>query len=36
VGTWPARIHGSRAERLGLHADTSFDDVVREYLTRDL
>ena len=32
VGTWPARFHTSRAHRLGLHADASFDDVVREYL----
>jgi len=35
VGTWPARLHTLRAERLGLHADTSFDDLVREYLARD-
>jgi len=35
VGTWPARLHTSRAERLGLRADASFDDVVRDYLTRD-
>ena len=35
VGTWPARLHTPRAERLGLRADASFDDVVRDYLTRD-
>jgi len=33
VGTWPARFSTPRAHRLGLHADTSFDDVVRDYLT---
>jgi nucleoside-diphosphate-sugar epimerase len=32
VGTWPARFHTPRAEKLGLHAETSFDDVVRAYL----
>ena len=32
VGSWPARFHTPRAQRLGLRADTSFDDVVRAYL----
>jgi nucleoside-diphosphate-sugar epimerase len=32
VGSWPARFHTPRAHRLGLRADDSFDDVVREYL----
>lgn len=32
VGSWPARFHTPRAERLGLLADTSFDDVIRQYL----
>ena len=29
---WPARFHTPRARRLGLRADTSFDDIVRDYL----
>jgi nucleoside-diphosphate-sugar epimerase len=33
VTTWPAVINTPRAHRLGLHADTSFDDIVRSYLT---
>jgi hypothetical protein len=33
VGTWPARFHTPRAHRLGLRAETSFDDVVRGYLS---
>lgn len=32
VGTWPARFSTPRARRLGLHADASFDDVVRDHL----
>ena len=32
VGSWPARLRTPRAQRLGLRADTSFDDVVRAYL----
>ena len=32
VGSWPARFHTPRAQRLGLRADTSFDDIVRAYL----
>ncbi len=31
--TWPARFVTARAHRLGLTADRSFDDIVREYLT---
>lgn len=31
VGSWPARLRTPRAQRLGLRADTSFDDVVRAY-----
>jgi hypothetical protein len=33
VGSWPARFHTPRAHALGLHAETSFDDIVRAYLT---
>jgi D-erythronate 2-dehydrogenase len=32
VRTWPARIRTPRAERLGLVAETAFEDIVREYL----
>lgn len=32
VGSWPARFVTARAERLGLTADGSFDDVIRQYL----
>ena len=32
VSSWPARFHTPRAQRLGLRADTSFDDIVRDYL----
>jgi D-erythronate 2-dehydrogenase len=32
VGSWPARLRTPRAQRLGLRADTSFDDVVRAYI----
>jgi len=34
VGTWPAAFSTPRASELGLAANTSFDDVVREYLSR--
>jgi nucleoside-diphosphate-sugar epimerase len=34
VATWPARVEASRAHALGLRPDESFDDVVREYVTR--
>jgi nucleoside-diphosphate-sugar epimerase len=33
VRSWPARLVTARANRLGLHAETSFDDIVRAYLT---
>jgi nucleoside-diphosphate-sugar epimerase len=32
VRTWPGRIDTPRAHRLGLAADPSFEDIVREYL----
>ena len=32
VSTWPARLHTPRAHALGLHAEASFDDIVREYV----
>ena len=32
VKTWPARINTERARSLGLLAETSFDDIVREYV----
>lgn len=32
VATWPARIHAKRAASLGLMPETSFDDIVREYM----
>ena len=32
VGSWPARLRTPRAERLGLHAEDTFDDVVRAYV----
>ena len=32
VQSWPARFETSRAHALGLHAEESFDDIVREYL----
>jgi D-erythronate 2-dehydrogenase len=32
VGSWPARFRTPRAHRLGLRADASFDDIVRDYL----
>ncbi len=33
VRSWPARVAAPRARALGLRADESFDDLVREYLT---
>jgi nucleoside-diphosphate-sugar epimerase len=33
VRTWPADVRARRAERLGLTAEKSFDDIVRAYLT---
>ena len=32
VKTWPARIHSARAASLGLLAEESFDDIIREYI----
>jgi len=32
VGSWPSRFHTPRAHALGLRAEASFDDVVREYV----
>ena len=32
VRTWPADVRATRAERLGLTADESFEDIVRAYL----
>lgn len=32
VKTWPARIHAQRAAGLGLLPETSFEDIVREYI----
>jgi nucleoside-diphosphate-sugar epimerase len=32
VRSWPARVEAARAAALGLHPETSFDDIVREYL----
>jgi nucleoside-diphosphate-sugar epimerase len=31
VRSWPARVAAARAAALGLHPETSFDDIVREY-----
>ena len=32
ISSWPARFHTPRAERLGLHAEQSFDDIVTSYV----
>lgn len=32
VRTWPAHVQAGRASALGLHPETSFDDIVRAYL----
>jgi D-erythronate 2-dehydrogenase len=32
VRSWPAHVETPRASALGLHAEASFDDIVREYL----
>ena len=32
VKTWPARIHSVRAGALGLLAEESFDDIIRDYI----
>ncbi|MDF0605862.1 SDR family oxidoreductase [Neisseriaceae bacterium TC5R-5] len=31
VGNWPARFHSPRASALGLQADASFSDIIRQY-----
>ncbi len=33
VRSWPAIVEAPRAAALGLHPETSFDDIVREYLS---
>jgi nucleoside-diphosphate-sugar epimerase len=33
VRTWPALVQAPRANRLGLHPETSFEDIVRAYLS---
>jgi nucleoside-diphosphate-sugar epimerase len=35
VRSWPAQVETPRAAALSLHPETSFDDIVREYLDRD-
>jgi nucleoside-diphosphate-sugar epimerase len=32
VTAWPSRIHAARARALGLQTDSSFDDIVTEYV----
>jgi hypothetical protein len=32
VRNWPARFHTPRADKLGLAAERSFDDIVRAYV----
>lgn len=34
IDSWPSRFRTDRASRLGLEPETSFDDIVREYLAR--
>ncbi|MFM8287868.1 MAG: D-erythronate dehydrogenase [Planctomycetaceae bacterium] len=36
VGGWPGRLETARACRLGMHRETTFDDVIRAYLEEDL
>ncbi len=35
VATWPTRIASPRANALGLYADTSFEDIVRAYISEN-
>ena len=35
VATWPTRISSPRANALGLYADTSFEDIVRTYISEN-
>lgn len=32
VGSWPAKFESERARRLGLNADTSFHDIIHQYI----
>jgi len=32
VSTWPGHVESARAQALGLVANTSFDEVIREYI----
>jgi hypothetical protein len=32
VTAWPSRVHSARATALGLLADASFNDILREYV----
>jgi hypothetical protein len=32
VRSWPARFHTPRASMLGLHAEQSFDHIIRAYI----
>ena len=32
VATWPTRVHSPRANALGLHAESAFEDIVRAYM----
>jgi nucleoside-diphosphate-sugar epimerase len=34
ASTWPGRLDDSRARALGFRSDTSFDDVIRQYIAR--
>jgi nucleoside-diphosphate-sugar epimerase len=36
VATWPGACDASRARSLGFPSDTSFDDVIRQYVANDL
>jgi D-erythronate 2-dehydrogenase len=36
AGTWPGRFDASRALALGFPVDTSFDDIIRQYIEHDL
>jgi nucleoside-diphosphate-sugar epimerase len=36
ANTWPGRLDASRALALGFPVDTSFDDIIRQYIEHDL
>jgi hypothetical protein len=36
VSTWPARFESVRATALGMHADTNFETVIREYMADEM